>query len=81
MNKYILALAIFSTFLFGSYQLMSVQLPKKEQVRLNEQLLNAAEAGDKDTVIRCLEQGANVNHLTDDGATALIRAASYGHKI
>ncbi len=66
MNTYILVLAIFSSFLFNSHQLVSMHASNPEQLELNEQLLKAAKAGNKDTVISLLEQGADVNHATND---------------
>ncbi len=79
MNKYILALASFSIFLFDSNQLMSIQLSRKEQLLLNEQLLHAAELRDTDKISSLLRQGANANCADNRGFTALRFGAMYGN--
>ncbi len=42
-------------------------------------MLDAAERGNKAAIISSLEHGANVNHIYNNGRTALIAAALYGH--
>ncbi len=95
MNKYILILANFMAFLPNSHQLISMNSFNQEQQLLlnkrlleaiqtrdrdNEQLLEAAKAGDKDTVISLLDQGADVNHTDNTGKTALMNACAKGHQ-
>jgi ankyrin repeat protein len=49
------------------------------QDELNNQLLNAAEDGDIDTINTLLEQGANIEAKDNNGLTALMLAAQEGY--
>ncbi len=86
MKKYILALASFSIVLLCPNQLMSMHFPDQEQdeeqgqLQPNEQLLEAAYAGDTQAVAEALAQGADVNYPDDSGETALIYASDGGHE-
>ncbi len=80
MNKYILTLTSTVIFLSNASQFMSMHpLNREQQLQLNEHLVRAAVAGDKDTLIALLEQGADVKYEDDNGWTALMRAAHKGH--
>jgi ankyrin repeat protein len=50
-----------------------------QQSELNRKLRDAAFNGDLNKVIRCLNDGADINGKDGTGYTALHRAAVYGH--
>jgi ankyrin repeat protein len=54
-------------------------LSAKEQKRLNDALLTAAENGDNAKIIRLIKIGADIAAQTDKGATALQWIAYNGH--
>ncbi len=62
---------------------MSMQPINREHNQLqliNNQLLGAAKAGDKDTVTSLLDQSPDVNCADENGYTALIWAAANGRQ-
>ena len=73
MKYRIAAILSFAAFLFCA-------LPAAGQDSLNEQLCNAAEAGQLDAVQHLLKQGASVDaHMKSNDTSALILAAGEGH--
>ena len=50
-----------------------------DREELNSKLLEAAEKGDTDKIWELIEQGADINAQNEDGMTALMYAARYGH--
>eukprot|EP00879_Flechtneria_rotunda_P021107 GHRR01022236.1.p1 GENE.GHRR01022236.1~~GHRR01022236.1.p1 ORF type:complete len:248 (+),score=107.45 GHRR01022236.1:515-1258(+) len=58
---------------------MTEQQAAAADVSLNLKFLQAAEAGNLETVNSCIQQGKDVTYADDEGTTALMKAAENGH--
>ena len=55
------------------------ELTEEEKAQLNDRLIDAAKNGRANEIAGLIAMGANVNHASNEGLTALIHAAYNGH--
>lgn len=78
MKAYRITMIILSVFLITACQ-VSVETPKNtekdvEENTVNQQLINATEQNDKESILSLIEKGADINATNEQGRTAVMIA-------